>query len=297
MADRESYLVVGGDSLVGGGLIKVLSRRGERFYSTTRRKETVTEERVYLDFEDEDSYKVPADVGYAFIVAAATNYERCEKDPVAYTTNVELTPRLIEWLLKQGIFVTFISTNSVFGGERPWPHEESEHAPGIAYAIQKDEAEKGVKKVVKKLGAEESLNIVRLTKILDKNTPPTPQWLAAWKRGEKVTPFSDLIFSPMSVRFVGEALATIGRKRVSGDLHLSGADNVSYVDFATALAKKLGVDESLLSPTTSTAVGVNIAFKPTYSGLGMERTTALTGIEPQKLADVITDLVEQTNNS
>jgi dTDP-4-dehydrorhamnose reductase len=213
------------------------------------------------------------------------------KRPFGPQINVELIPRLIASLLAQGLFVTFISTNSVFGGDRPWPREEDPHAPGIAYAEQKDEAEKVVRASAKALNAEQRLNIVRLTKILDRNTSPLPNWFEAWQRGETVQPFSDLIFAPMSVQFVGEALAAIGEQRVPGDLHLSGSDNVSYVDFASALATAKGIDPCLIAPTTATAKGIYIAYKPRFSGLGMQRTTALTGVHPQTLVGVVSDLL------
>jgi dTDP-4-dehydrorhamnose reductase len=285
-----AFLVVGGDSLVGGGLFRALGRRGQAAFASTRRKDTVGASRVFLDFESDAQPALPKGIGYAFVVAAATNYDRCEKDPLAYRINVEFIPRTISSLLERGLFVTFISTNSVFGGERPWPAEDDPHAPGIAYARQKDEAEAAIGSAADRVGARERFNVVRLTKILNKDTSPVPAWLASWQRGEAVQPFSDLIFAPMSVRFVGEALATIGEKRIPGNLHLSGAENVSYVDFARALARRFDVPQNLIAPTTATAKGVQIAFKPRYSGIGMPRTSKLTGLAPQSLTSVVDDL-------
>lgn len=290
MSREQGYLVVGGDSLVGGGLLRALRRRGHRALASTRRRDTLGTDRVYLDFESEEAFVAPQQIDYAFIVAAATNYERCETDPLAHRINVELIPRLVLSLLDQGVFVTFISTNSVFGGERPWPHEDDPHAPGIAYARQKDEAEKIIRDGASRAGTAGRLNVVRLTKILDRQTSPLPAWFSAWSRGEAVQPFADLIFAPMSVQFVGESLATIGEKRVSGNLHLSGAENVSYVDLAIHLARAAGIDPALIEPTTAEAKGIHIAFKPRYSGLGMQRTNQLTGLQPQSIADVARDL-------
>ena len=296
MTDKSAFLVVGGDSLVGGGVMAALERRGHAAFASTRRRETLGAKRVYLDFEGNEPVRVPANVEYAFLIAAATNYERCETDPMARVINVELIPRAVRSLLEQGIHVTFISTNSVFGGERPWPQEDDPHALGIAYAQQKSDAEAVIRADAERLGAIDRLNIVRLTKIMNTTVSPLPAWLAAWKRNEPVYPFGDLIFAPISVKFVGEALVTIGEKRPSGNLHLSGAENVSYIDFANALAKKLGIRPNLIEPTTATAKGVNIPFKPRYSGLGMTRTTQLTNIEPQRLDQLIDDLITDLRN-
>ena len=290
MAEGSGYLVVGGDSLVGGSTVAALKRRGVHVWASTRRRVSLSDERVFLDFASPEPFRAPEGVGYAFVIAAATDYERCEKDPMARVTNVELVPRAVLSLLEAGLFVTFISTNSVFGGERAWPGEDDPHDARIPYARQKSQGEGRVAAEADSAGSSGRLNIVRLTKILDGGVSPLPAWTAAWAKGEPIHPFSDLIFAPISVRFVGEALATIGEARVAGNLHLSGADNVDYVSFARALAERRGIDSRLIEPTTSTEKGVSIPFKPTYSGLGMARTTALTGLRPQALADVLVDL-------
>jgi dTDP-4-dehydrorhamnose reductase len=291
MTDLARYLVVGGDSLVGSSTVIAFAEKGIRCLSSTRRREAVGGNRVFMDFENEEPFRAPKGLEVALVIAAATNYDRCETDPSARVTNVELIPRAIENLLSQGIHVTFISTNSVFGGDREWPHEDDPHHPQIAYALQKSEGEAAVLRSAERLGALNRLNIVRLTKIMNSTVPPLPAWIATWKRGEVVTPFEDLVFAPISTRYVGSSLVTIAESRLSGNLHLSGAENVDYVRFATMLAQRLGFDDGLIAPTTSVEKGIHIAFKPRFSGLGMERTSKLTGLLPQTPEELIEDIV------
>jgi dTDP-4-dehydrorhamnose reductase len=290
MSKQNHFLVCGADSLVGKGLIEALKSRGHLALATTRREATAIGDRIYMDFEKPDTYKLPSGINYVFVVAAATNYDRCENDPSTRRINVFWTPQFVRAALNQGAFVTFVSTNSVFGGEMLWPHEDAIHVPGIEYARQKSESEREILFIAQELNALNRLNIVRLTKILNSITSPIPGWRETWDRGGIIEPFSDLIFAPMSVPFVGNALAQIGEKRVSGSLHLSGSENVSYVDFAFGLAKQWNIDSSRISPTTSIAKGVHIPFKPKFSGLGMLRTHSLCGLSPQSLESVIADI-------
>jgi dTDP-4-dehydrorhamnose reductase len=296
MSDPGGFLVVGGDSLVGRETFRALALRGHQVLATTRRRNRPDTRRIFLDFESDERFRAPYGVQYAFVIAAATNYDRCERDPRARVINVELIPRLIESLIEQGVFVTFISSNSVFGGERSWPHEDDPHLPGIAYAQQKSEAEQAIRAAAERLEASDRMNVVRLTKILNLDVPPLPAWFSSLRERKTIEPFSDLTFAPMSAEFAGEALSTIGEKRIPGNLHLSGAANITYVDLACALARRLKAPKALIEPTTATAKGINIPFKPTYSGLGMVKTTKLSGLEPQPLDDLVEHLFEQFND-
>jgi len=293
-ADTEKILVVGADSFLGTELIRVLEKQKRHFIGSTRREDTVTEKRVYLDlFSDELNFKIPEGTSYAYLLAGIVNYGKCESDPRAWEVNVEKMARLAIQLLEQGVFVTFISTNTVFGGERPWCHEDDPHTPEFAYAKHKSAAEESIRAGAEKVDALDRLNVVRLTKILAINTSPLPDWFALMKRGEKLTPFTDLIIAPMSLRHTAESLAEIGRHRKPGNFHLSGLENINYNDLACALATALDFNPKLVEPTTATEMNVAIPFKPKFSGLGMELTTKTIGVQPQSLDNVVADLAVQ----
>ncbi len=288
---KPTHLVIGADSFVGSYLIKDLRDRGYRVFGTTRRKETLSADRVFFDFGAHDSLALPEDVEYVHVVAAATDYGRCATLPECHTVNTVYTPRVVESLLRRGLFVCFVSSNAVFGGERPWPHEDAPHDARFPYAQQKDLAEQGILQAARLCAAEHRLAIVRLTKVLDASSSPLPAWLASWKQGQPVHPFADLTFAPISRSFAASALAVIAEKRVAGALHVSGSENLTYVDFAHILAKTLGVDSTLIVPTTAVAQGVEIPFKPRFSGLGMIRTTDCTGLHPQTPESVAADIL------
>ena len=290
MGKSKKILVIGGDSLVGSQLYQFLVSSGWHVRRTTRRKKPSGENWVYFDFSDPISFKNAKEYDHAFVVAAATNYERCERDPMAKVINVEFIPNAMITMMSYGVFCTYISTNAVFGGNKKWPSEDEEHDPQIPYAIQKSESEFKLRKMASEKALLEYFNTIRLTKILDHKTPPVPGWVKTLGRGEVITPFEDLIFAPMSVQFVAQSIAKVGLTRNKGNFHLSGAENVSYVDFAREFLKIFDFDRELIKAVKSSDVGVTIAFKPKFSGLGMEKTSAVTGVIPQTLDSVVRDI-------
>ena len=289
-AQNAGILVVGGDSLVGASLATTLRHEGASVVVTTRRQKTLGPQRLYLEYQDSSPFRAPKGIGHAVVLAGITSYSACERDQSSRAINVEAVSELVQSLLKQGLGVTFVSSNTVFGGSRPWPEEGSPHLPTIEYGRQKSEAEAAIKARAKQLGLLDQVQIVRLTKVVDRRVPPLPTWLAAWRRGESAFPFEDFIFSPISLAFACTSLSTIVRSSISGDFHISGSDNVTYAEFAELLALRFGVDRSLLSPLRSGDQGVRLHFQPTYSGLGMSRTARLTNLKPQPLEDVVCDM-------
>ncbi len=286
----KATIVIGADSFVGSRLIEKLQAHGHKTYGTTRRRDTLSPERIFFDFSTPGESDFPKDAGRAIIVAAAIDYAGSASQPQSHEVNVVHTPRLVGRLLARGMYVLFVSSNSVFGGELAWPAEEAPHDARFPYAIQKDLAEKGILREAGLCQAQDRLAIVRLTKVLDRSTSPIPAWLKSWSQNEPVRPFADFVFAPVSRDFAANALAVIAEKEIPGPLHISGAENINYLDFAKVLAKALKIDSALIEPTTAVAEGVEIPFKPRFSGLGMERTTRLSGLMPQSVSSVINDI-------
>ena len=53
------------------------------------------------------------------------------------------------------------------------------------------------------------------------------------------------------------------------------------------------MDRKLIAPFTFVQMGVRALFAPKYSGMGMTRTTALTGLHPEPLDAVVKYLIDE----
>ena len=283
-------LLIGGDGLIGASLAQKLRVRQHAVHATTRDPARTGPMRPFLDLASPDAFEVPASVDRVCILAAVTTFERCENDPEAQRINVEAIPRLARRLLKEGLHVTFLSTNAVFGGDRPWPAEDDPHEPRAAYSRQKSAAESAIREAARQLGAGNRAAVVRLTKVLGLASAPVHAWRQAWSGAQIVRPFSDLIFAPISLDYTADAMATLVETGPAGNFHLSGSQDLDYGQFARALAARLGVDAALVAPATSRELGATLAFTPRSSALAMTRTTRITGLLPQSLDAVIDDL-------
>jgi dTDP-4-dehydrorhamnose reductase len=282
-------LIVGADSMLGTAIAELYREQGRTVFETTRRADTVSEKRPFLDLHDVAAFSPPLGVTTAIVCAAVTSFDKCDNDPDAFEVNVRAPVQLAAALNAAGIFVVFLSTNAVFGGDRAFCGEDDPLLPSAAYAWQKAQAERALSQMLR--DDPDAGCIVRLTKVLTANTRPLPDWLRALTAGHPIHPFSDLIFAPISLQFAARALARIADAQLPGPFHLSGKENLSYADFAMHTVAALGLPTELVQPMTAAQAGVKLAFQPRYSAMGMARTQAQFDIAPQPAHSIIADLL------
>jgi dTDP-4-dehydrorhamnose reductase len=286
----SSLVVVGGDSAIGRQLSIEAENAGLAVVQTTRRIETVGENRVFLDLEDPTPERfLPPGAGGVVILAARTGYDACEKDGLSEKINIEAPVSLAKAALAQGRRVVFVSSSSVFGGDLPFCNEYDLVAPPSAvYSLQKSEVERRLNALFQwdKLGG-----VVRLTKVLAPNSSPIRAWRESLARGEFISPFSDMVFAPISVQYAARNLIRIALSEHCGNFHLSNAADINYVAFARQYVAAHNGDIELIVPTTSELAGTSLFYGRRYSALGMVRTQQLIGIVPQKMDEVISDLL------
>ena len=285
----DRILVVGADSLIGAGLVSFLERLGADVTGTSRRKETANDRRLYLDLSNEDAMVLPEGrYDCIFLCAGITALVDCESDPRgAYRVNVTNMLRLAERFHGNGSRIVFLSSNAVFDGKSVRPDEHSAYCASTEYGRQKALAENGLKALA---GGSGLIAIVRLTKVLSSVSGIAAEFLAQLKDGKPCRALDDLLISPVSLEYVMSVLVEIALKKLSGVFHISGAEEMSYAEFACRLAVYMNIDPSLVRRCSSADVGLITRFQPEYPALGMTRTIQLLGIGPLPFAQLLDNL-------
>jgi dTDP-4-dehydrorhamnose reductase len=179
--------------------------------------------------------------------AAATNVDRCEENPVeAAEVNVGITERLAKWAALNGAFFLFMSTDSVFDGQRGGYSETDQPRPVNRYAATKLEAEGVVQALVPE-------HLVVRANMYGWNAQPKKS-LAEWilgllESGQRVPGFTEIRFAPLLVNTLADTMLAMLGRNLRGLFHLASGDSLSKYEFAVVLAETFGFPRSEVIPT------------------------------------------------
>lgn len=295
LSGAATFLVIGGDGLIGEALVRFLRSETSDVYATSRRRAVRDPHLFTLDlesvtddlFSDGRIQKIAARGRLiTFITAAITKIADCEQHPErSQLVNVTRTVELGKLLLNAGSGVVFLSSNAIFSGRQPFPTEFSLPDPTTNYGRQKAEAEQALRSFHSTLPAAPPLMIVRLTKVVARTAPLIEGWIENLRAGSQISAFADRYFSPISIGFTVESLVKIAKNWSSGIYHVSGARDLTYYEFARMLASSIGVAPSLVNPVVPDVSIVGLTQQ--YSALGGTASNALVSVgaeEPEAVA-------------
>ncbi len=206
--------------------------------------------------------------------AALSDIDYCEAHPAeAEQINVGVTSTLAALSREVGARLIFLSSDSVFDGERGMYTEEDDAHPVNFYARTKVEAEQAVRQeaadwviirpaLILGLPVLEAGNsfLLRMTRSLAKNRE------VAFPRNEIRTPVDVVTLSRAILELAGRSRAS----RYNGVLHLAGNDVLSRFDMARRIAARLGYPEELIVDKKS-VVGSGRAPRPANVSLDNSR--------------------------
>ncbi len=180
--------------------------------------------------------------------AALVNVDYCEEyEKEAEKINSIGTKNIAEAAKKSGCYLVHISTDAIFDGNRGNYKEEENPNPINIYGKTKLDAEKNVEKFCSDYA------IVR-TNIYGWNREEKFS-LAEWmldklEKEEELPAFNDVMFSPILVNNLGEAILEIYKIKYNGILHVAGSEACSKLEFAKAIAKVFGLKKELIKQTS-----------------------------------------------
>jgi dTDP-4-dehydrorhamnose reductase len=274
-------LVVGGDSMIGRALIAALDAAGETPFATTRRRADVEGRRLYADLEaGEWGDLLPLPFASAYLCAAMARLDDCYADPDrAMRVNAIQTARLAADLAARGCYVLLLSTNQVFDGRRAAPHPDDPTTPANVYGVTKAAAERRILTLADDPQAV-APGVLRLSKVVEPGMALFASWVSRLRSGQEISAARDMALAPLPVAQVVDAMRAMASHRLPGIVQLAAAREISYVDAALHVARRVGAPARLVRAVDSVAAGFLKEQPPPHTILDGSRAFRELGIEP-----------------
>ncbi len=205
--------------------------------------------------------------------AALANLEDCQSDPAqARQLNSEIPRQLAMHVARGGARLLHVSTDAVFDGQSGDYSEADTPNPLSVYARTKLEAEQAVAQ------ANPDAIIARVNLF---------GWSLSGKRslgefffynlqaGKQVMGFTDVFFCPLLANQLGRIFLQMLSASLSGLYHVVSSQCISKYDFGVAIARRFGLDERLISPTSVAEAGLKAPRSPNLTLRTNKLSTAL----------------------
>lgn len=274
-------LIVGVDGLLGGTLRRHLQQQGREVAATSLLSVADPRGVIHLDLtQSPETWPELPPCRAVVLCAAITSLEQCRANPAGTRlVNVAHTLTLLEHLAQRGTFVVFISSNLVFDGSKPWRQPDELPCPRTEYGRQKAEAETALRR----LG--EQAAIVRLTKVIHPDMPLMRGWVQSLREGKTISPFEDMVCSPITLDATVSAIAEVADQQRAGIWQLSASADLTYAGIARRLAEIGGFDSAMVQPASARAAALE--HLPQHSTLDPGRSLSELGFELRDPESVI----------
>lgn len=247
----QKILITGAGGLLGSSLVPVLRGVG---YDVVRHGIS-SQADVKADLTDAaQTLEMLSSVQPNAIIhlAALTNVDECQDDPQqAYLLNVKSVENICAWLsANDDDQFVHISTDQVYDG--PGQHTEDDVHMSNVYGLSKYASELAVAQVD---GVALRTNFFGKSRSA-KRTSFTDWLFEKLTAGEDITVFEDVMFSPLSLTTLCDALVRVIETPVAGTYNLGAHDGLSKADFAFEFAKVMGLSSAHMTRGKSTDVGL-----------------------------------------
>ena len=212
--------------------------------------------------------------------AALANLDVCEADPaLADQLNSILPGKLAACVARGGARLVHVATDAVFDGQRGDYSENDQPNPLSVYARTKLAGERAVAE------ANPDALIVRVNFYgwsLSAKRSLAEFFYYNLQAGTQIMGFTDIFFCPLLANDLANILLTMLEKNLKGLFHVVCRQSTSKYDFGVSLARRFGLDERLITPTSVAQAGLTANRSP--------RLTLRTDKLAQALAEPPPDL-------
>jgi dTDP-4-dehydrorhamnose reductase len=216
--------------------------------------------------------------------AALANLEACEADPLrAQQLNTDLPRTLASHVARSGARLLHVSTDAVFDGLRGNYTEEDLPAPASVYSRTKLAGERAVAEV------DPTAIIARVVFYgwsLDSRRSLAEFFFNNLSQGITVKGFTDVFFCPLLVNDLVDILVRMLEMKLGGLFHVVSSESLSKYEFGLRLAKRFGLDGSLIEPISVEQAGLKATRSPNLT-LRSEKLARVLG---QPLPNISTGL-------
>jgi dTDP-4-dehydrorhamnose reductase len=275
---RDSLYITGGSGLLGVNWAAAV--RDERAVTLGLHERAVSLDGVTVrrtDLESVDALERAFESDGCRIVvntAGLTNVEACEADPArAAHVNVTLAANVAAACARLGIAMVHISTDHLFADREAPASETDPVAPVNVYARTKAEGEARV------LEAHPGAIVAR-TNFYGWGPSYRRSFsdtiLAGLRSGSPVRLFWDVVYTPILIAPLVEAVHGLVDRGANGIFHVTGDEALSKYDFGVRLARRFGLDEGLI---VRTSIGdmPELVKRPARMALSNRKATAALG--------------------
>lgn len=207
--------------------------------------------------------------------AALVDVEACERRPEEASRINGKLPGFLAGAAGDRCRVVFLSTDSVFSGEKAFSSEEDLPSPRNAYASSKREGEEQVQRRAPHC-------LILRTNFYGWSSgrkKTSAEWMVrSLQTQQPMTLFEDLFFTPIYVPDLVEGLIRLLECQVEGIFHLGGRDRVSKYQFGQLLAEELGVSMDRVQRGSVERAGF-AAERPRDISLNSQRYCEITGAD------------------
>jgi dTDP-4-dehydrorhamnose reductase len=224
--------------------------------------------------------------------AALTNVDYCELSPNrAWAINLMGTFNIVSAANRIEARVIYVSTDSVFDGSTGNYSETDIPRPVNTYSTTKAAAERVVTNLCKDFA------VVRTNFFgLNRKGGGFLNWLIQKLHdSQQISAFQDIVFSPLEVRNLSEALRELAVSRYVGILHLGSRTQVSKYAFACKVAEMLGRDPTMLVRKTSVDEAKLVALRPKNTSLNSSLALSTLNVELRDIHESIRNAVAAFN--